>query len=335
MRAISLGVGASFFFASTFILNRLMQLNGGDWGWSGSLRIFWTVPILLALVAWQGKLVPVLRELARHPMQWLGWSTVGFGLCFAPLCYAAASGPSWLVAGTWQLTILAGMILAPFLREPGEHPAPIPLRTWFFSGLILLGVVLLQGNEARHLTAQDLAGGVLPVVIAAFAFPLGNRRMMRFCQSRLDAVQRTLAMTLASLPFWIALALWRASSGRLPTSDQLFQSALVAICSGVIATIFFFAATNAVQDSPAKLAAVEATQAGEVVFATLGEGLILSKPLPAGGALGGLALIVVGMLLHALGTRRPQEAPMVTPSCATKKEGGEPEAHRLPDARLT
>ncbi|MNX82842.1 hypothetical protein D3C86_1145840 [compost metagenome] len=319
MRAISLGVGASFFFASTFIMNRLMHLNGGDWGWSGSLRIFWTVPILLALVARQGKLAPVLRELARHPLAWLGWSTVGFGLCFAPLCYAASSGPSWLVAGTWQLTILAGLILAPFLREPGERPAPVPLRTWAFSGLILLGVILLQGHEARHLTGRDLASGVLPVVLAAFAFPLGNRRMMRFCGSRLDAVQRTLAMTLASLPFWVVLALWRALSGRLPTTGQLFQSALVALCSGVIATILFFAATNAVQHAPAKLAAVEATQAGEVVFATLGEGVILFKPLPTGGAFAGLALIVGGMLLHALGTRRGAPA-----SSARRAGGAEP-----------
>lgn len=42
-----------------------------------------------------------------------------------------------------------------------------------------------------------------PVVIAAFAYPLGNRRMLEEYGGRLDTFQRVLGMTLASLPFWL------------------------------------------------------------------------------------------------------------------------------------
>lgn len=43
---------------------------------------------------------------------WL-WSVVALVLFYAPLTYAAAFSPGWLVAGTWQLTILAGVLLTP------------------------------------------------------------------------------------------------------------------------------------------------------------------------------------------------------------------------------
>ena len=48
---------------------------------------------------------------------------------------------------------------------------------------------------------------MLPVLVAAFAYPAGNRRTMELAGGRLDTWQRILAMTVASLPFWLALAL--------------------------------------------------------------------------------------------------------------------------------
>ena len=43
MREMALGLAASFFFAVTFILNRSMELAGGSWTWSSSLRFFFMV----------------------------------------------------------------------------------------------------------------------------------------------------------------------------------------------------------------------------------------------------------------------------------------------------
>lgn len=39
-----MGVAAALFFAVTFIVNRLMALNSGSWGWSASLRFYWMLP---------------------------------------------------------------------------------------------------------------------------------------------------------------------------------------------------------------------------------------------------------------------------------------------------
>ena len=78
---------------------------------------------------------------------------------------------------------------------------------------------------------------------------------------------------------------------------------VVSMVSGVLATILFFAATNQVKRDPARLASVEATQAGEVIFTLLGEIILLGAPLPALISLAGMALVMVGMVLHSLCSR--------------------------------
>jgi hypothetical protein len=52
------------------------------------------------------------------------------------------------------------------------------------------------------------------------------------------------------------------------------------------------------------LAAVEATQSLEVLFALIGEMLILSSPLPSLLSWTGIAVIITGMALHSLFSRR-------------------------------
>lgn len=73
----------------------------------------------------------------------------------------------------------------------------------------------------------------------------------------------------------------------------------MAISSGVIATVLFFYATELVNHDNHKLAAVEATQSGEVVFALFGELLLLNAPLPSAISFAGMAVVVVGMILHS------------------------------------
>ena len=52
-KAMLYGLLASMFFALTFILNRSMNLGGGYWLWSASLRYLFMLPILWAIVKWQ------------------------------------------------------------------------------------------------------------------------------------------------------------------------------------------------------------------------------------------------------------------------------------------
>lgn len=307
MREIIIGIIAALFFAFTFILNHSMELEGGSWLWSSSLRYFFMLPFLIAIVAIRGKqgFSNLSTEMKAKPGAWIIWSFVGFVLFYAPLTFAAAFGPGWLVSGTWQFTIVAGVLLAPLFITITHDKAvrqKIPIISLAISCIILIGILLIQVPQAKSVSTESLLLGIVPVIIAAFAYPLGNRKMMDVCGGRVDPFQRVLGMTIASLPFWILLAVYSLFTVGLPSSSQVFQSLLVAISSGVIATVLFFIATDRVRHDQGKLAAVEATQSTEVLFAMVGEMILLSVPLPAPIALVGLGVIIVGMLLHSYHT---------------------------------
>jgi drug/metabolite transporter (DMT)-like permease len=311
MREIVIGIVASMFFAVTFILNRSMEISGGSWLWSSSLRFLFMVPFLVIIVLIRHNLKQVLQEMLKQPFQWICWSFFGFVLFYAPLTYAASYGPGWLVAGTWQMTIVAGTLLGPLFFEKVQTSNgiikvrnKIPIGSLCISMLILIGVVLIQLQKADSLTLSEALIGVMPVVLAAFAYPLGNRKMMEVCGERLDTFQRVLGMTLASLPFWLGISAYGFITVGSPSSDQVLQSFIVAICSGLIATTLFFIATDRVKNHQGKLAAVEATQSTEVLFVIIGEVLLLSTPLPTGWATSGLIIIVAGILLHSYNTKK-------------------------------
>jgi drug/metabolite transporter (DMT)-like permease len=250
----------------------------------------------------------------KQPGKWMLWSFVGFGLFYAPLCFAAAYSPGWLIAGTWQITIISGALLAPLFFEtihtqngPLQIRGKIPFRGLIMSLIILLGIVLMQVEHTKQLSLENLILGVVPVLIASFAYPIGNRKMMDVCEGRLDAYQRVLGMTLASLPFWFLLSLYGIYTAGFPSKGQSVQSLLVALFSGVIATVLFFMATDMVRGNMQKLAAVEATQSMEVLFALAGELLFLSIPLPSPLSWFGIVIVILGMVLQSYVSNRRVE----------------------------
>jgi len=302
MKEIALGILASLFFAVTFILNHAMEMQGGSWLWSASLRYFFMLPFLLVIVFYRKGFSQLTNEMKNKPVAWLLWSFVGFVLFYAPLTFAAAFGPGWLVSGTWQFTIVAGVLLAPLFVSviAGKTVRQkIPLISLLISCVILAGILLIQIPQAQTVNPKNLALGILPVIIAAFAYPLGNRKMMEVCGGRVDTFQRVLGMTVASMPAWIVMALYAVLTVGLPSLNQVYQSLLVGISSGVIATILFFIATDRVREHQGKLAAVEATQSTEILFVIVGEVLLLGIAFPDPIALAGLGVIIVGMLLHS------------------------------------
>ncbi len=125
MKAIIIGILASLFFAVTFILNRAMELSGGNWLWSSSLRFIFMVPFLCLIVIMRGAFAPLLQEMRKKPF------LDQMELCrlrafYAPITFAVAYGPGWLVAGTWQITIVAGVLLSPLFyvkRHAGRAAA--------------------------------------------------------------------------------------------------------------------------------------------------------------------------------------------------------------------
>lgn len=306
IKELTLGIISSMFFAVTFILNRSMELAGGSWMWSSSLRFLFMLPFLFLIVGLRKNINQVWIEMRKKPYEWLTWSFVGFVLFYGPLTYAAAYGHGWLVAGTWQFTIVAGILLAPFFFTSGpvRRRHTIQKRALAISSFILIGVLFIQQENASGLPLSQVITGVLPVIIAAFAYPLGNRKMMEVCDGKLDTFQRVLGMTIATTPFWLILGSFAFFKVGAPSTGQVTQSFIVAVCSGVIATSLFFLATNMARHHPGKLAAVEATQSTQILFVIMGEAAILSVPLPSGFALLGILLIIAGMIIHTVNVKK-------------------------------
>ena len=303
MKGIILGLVSSLFFAVSFVLNHSMELDGGSWLWSASLRYFFMLPFLYIIVAIRGKdqLTQLHLEINSNRLQWMLWSLVGFGLFYAPLTFAAQYSPGWLVSGTWQFTIIAGLLLAPLFTiniDNKKVRAKIPLISLFISCFILLGIFLIQVEQAKSVTSMHLILGVIPILIASFAYPLGNRKMMTITSEKMDSFQRVLGMTICSMPLWIALAIMAIFTVGAPSLNQVVQSLIVAVSSGVIATTLFFIATDLVRTDQGRLAAVEATQSTEVLFAIMLEVLLLNIVFPSTIAFVGVSIIIVGMIMH-------------------------------------
>ena len=208
------------------------------------------------------------------------------------------------------------MVLALFGRR-------VPLRGLIFSLLIFAGIVLVNVESAASSPAQDILRGVLPVLIAAFAYPLGMqmvwearhvgareasstekptpilaRWMPAITHEVVDQpFARVLLLVLGSLPWWILLvAITRPSP---PSPGQLVNTLLVALLSGVVATVLFMQARHWARSSY-ELAAVDSTQSTEVVWSVLGEVLLLGGAMPGVWGVAGIGMTLAGLVLFLL-----------------------------------
>lgn len=306
VRLVALGIVSGAFFSSTFILNEVMSLGGGHWVWSASLRYGFMVAFLSLLILVRGgpgKLAQVLRLFSSHWRFWTLAGSIGFGGFYGLICFSADYSPGWVIAATWQFTIVASLFV---LRGFGR---PIPGRIWFFSLFIFAGVLLVNIDRAESVSLLPLVLGALPVLGAAFCYPFGNQmvweaengghRLIPKIESDLlkDVFVKVLLMSIGSLPLWIILVL--AVAPPAPAVSQLLNTALVALFSGIFATsIFLYSRNQAVHAH--ELAGVDASQSSEVVFALLGGLVFLDSPLPGPIAGVGLFLVVAGLTCFAL-----------------------------------
>ena len=293
-KALLYGLLASMFFALTFILNRSMNLGGGYWLWSASLRYLFMLPMLWLLLRRQKAAAAVVKQIRCRPVVWLLWSTVGFGLFYAPLSMASCYGESWFVAATWQITIVAGVLLTPLFGSR------IPVKNLLFSAVILAGIFMLQLPHLESMESSGSLKALALILIAGVCYPLGNRKMMAHCPAGFSTTQRVFGMTLCSMPFWLLCSVYALFTHGLPSFGQVVQSVSVALFSGVVATLLFFEATNLVRHNSKQLAIIEATQAGEVLFTLLGGILFLHDSLPTKTGFLGIGIVVLGMLLNSL-----------------------------------
>jgi drug/metabolite transporter (DMT)-like permease len=306
-RTLLLGVLAALFFSSTFVLNRAMSLEGGHWAWTAALRYGHMLALLALWLAAtrQGAVLRGVWQVFRaNPLFWTVTGSVGFGVFYAPLCYSAGQVPGWVAAATWQSTILATPLVLLFFGRQ------VPTRGLVFTGLIFLGIVLVNAEQAPpDATLSGVLRGALPVFLAALAYPLGNqlaweaRRGGHRFAPRVDhpvlgnSLGLVLLLSLGSLPFWAGLLL--VTRPAPPPAGQVAQTALVALLAGVVATGIFLHARNRARGSY-ELAAVDATQAMEVVFSLLGEMVVLGGAAPGPMGWAGVGLVTLGLALYVL-----------------------------------
>lgn len=297
---------ASVFFCSTYVLNSFISVGNGHWAWTVALRTLFLLIILLGILQFKNQLSPLLHILKKQPKVWMFWGSVWFGLVYVLLTAAASFGPGWLIAGVFQFTIVAGILLSPFLYKDGR--AKIPVRALLLSILILIGIALMQWSQRNgSYTDAQLLICIILVLLAAIIWPLANRKMLLFVEEQgyeLNSMQRVAGTAIGSLPVLFMLMGFGYYKAGLPGETQLLAVFVIAISSGVIGTILFFKATHLARTDSAALAAVEATQSIEIVATVIGEVLLLGIAWPNFTGNLGMLLITGGLILYSIPARR-------------------------------
>lgn len=304
VRLMTTGLLAGLFFSTTFVLNQLMSLEGGAWYWSAALRYAYMLFFLgLGLTAFKGGgyMRRLLGELWRNGLFWIVSGTIGFGCFYALITFAADFAPGWVIATTWQFTLIASLfVLMLFGRNFGK-------QIWIYSAAVFVGIFLVNAAQVSAVSLRQTLLGALPVLGAAFAYPLGNQLVWEAQRNhprlpKIDplvlesAFARVFLLAAGSVPFW--LLLYFLTTPGAPSSGQLMNTALVALFSGVIATTLFLYARNRASTA-AELAAVDATQASEVIFALCGEMLFLHAPAPGLTSILGIGITLAGLIAFA------------------------------------
>ena len=325
------GLIASAFFSTSFVLYQLMSVQGGHWFWSASFRCFFMWLLLSVFILLQNKLNPskliaLCKLFASHWQFWCVTGGIGLGT-YGLLAFAADYAEGWVIAATYLFTVVASLVVLSFFGQSFQKKVIV------YSVIVFIGVVLANvGEGLRHSTSQGtdwhalLLFGALPAFIASFCFPLGNQLIWQAAQPKGDSTHDTheiskLAtskllkkvpqvtspllsnplhkvwlMSLGSLPMWLLLGFLVQAPA--PSVSQMTISFLVALMAGVLGTTTFLHARSLAKQ-PQQLAAVDATQGSEIIFALLGGMLLLHTPMPSGLSFVGIALVIIGLGLFA------------------------------------
>ena len=283
-----------------------MASSGGDWLWTASLRFLFMMPffLIIVIVKRNSQLRFVFHTIKENWKSWFLWSQVAFGLFYIPLCFASSLAPGWLIASTWQITIIAGSVLAPFLESnlSKRKQSRISKQDGFIFSVILLGIVIIELQHMALTNVTPLLVAFIAVLIAAVAYPLGNRKIMIVSHhtANLNTDERILAMLICSLPTWLICSSIGFFRSGMPETAQVASSLLVAFFSGVIATYLFFLSTQMVHTNIRKLATIEALQSLEVVFSVVLGMIVLHDTFPKLLTMVGLGLVVLGVCLKVM-----------------------------------
>ncbi len=182
VKLILLGLLAGALFSSTFILNELMSDAGGHWFWSASLRYTFMWLMLTVIIAMQhgfGRIKELTTIFCAHWRFWCITGSIGFGLFYTGICYAADHVAGWVVAATFMFTVVTSLLV---LLAFGQR---FDKKFIAYALLVFLGVVLVNVSEGLRASAMETAAtasmtemlllGALPALLAAFCYPIGNQ----------------------------------------------------------------------------------------------------------------------------------------------------------------
>jgi hypothetical protein len=300
VRALVWGVVASLFLSSTFIINSLLANSGGYWAWTAALRSIFLIPVLGLVVFFAKQLKPLLNAIKQAPVVFIKWGIIGFGLLYTSLAIASLLSPGWMVAATFQINILAGILLAPFIYT--DKRKFIPRKALVLSVIIISGVFVMQFEKMSQLhSAANVLLSFLIVLLGAVVWPLGNRKLLVDLEHKglhLNALQRVLGMSIGSLPLLIILSVIGFMKAGLPSLAQCESSFYSALFSGFLGGVGFYQATQMVSKNPVALATIEATQVFEILFTLIGEMILKGTPFPGFYGQMGLLIVLTGMLFH-------------------------------------
>lgn len=167
-----IGLLSGVFFTATFLINRAISLDGGHWFFSGALRVIYALIFFsIGFIVFKGfnYFKSVIKEYLSNFRFWTISGTIGFGFFYSLLCYAADFSPAWVVATTWQITIISSLfVLAIFGKKLSK-------KVWFFTIIIFSGITIVNFSHFDINNIEPLFLGFLPVLIASFCYPFGNQ----------------------------------------------------------------------------------------------------------------------------------------------------------------
>ena len=182
IKLILLGLLSGAFFSSTFVLNELMSAAGGHWFWSASLRYLFMWLILTAIIVMQygfGRIRELLTIFRQHWGFWCITGSIGFGVFYTGICYAADHAAGWVVAATFMSTVVASLLVLIVFGQRFDK------KFIAYALLVFFGVVLVNISEGIHAASalgadavpmkDMLLYGALPALVAAFSYPIGNQ----------------------------------------------------------------------------------------------------------------------------------------------------------------
>ncbi|MFD0792046.1 multidrug resistance efflux transporter family protein [Mucilaginibacter litoreus] len=298
--AFILAALSSAFMSTGMIVNSLLEGQGMSWTWTASLRFLLLLPMLVGVVASRKRLLPLLAALRSLPLAFLLWGNLGFGGFYTLLVCATHFLPAWLVTAAFMTTILTGLLLAPLIYR--DHRAVVPRRALALALGLLACLALMEFDQLQHMHYSWWAViGLLLAFLAAVLWPLCNRMLLLRLEARrlkLDPLQRSLGMTLGSLPVLITLAVYAYVQSGLPGKVQLAGSLSAAFFAGLIGCVLFFKALNLTQRQPMAMAAVEAMQVLVIFFTLLGESLVRQLRPPGPWALAGMTGVLLTLATY-------------------------------------